>query len=105
MNAYSGQVPDPERAADWRDDALCRTEDPAIFFASAGTDHGRADIRHAKVICWQCPSLQACGQWALETRQAFGVWGGMSEADRRAILRRRGIRLIGDPDEAEGAVA
>ena len=103
MNAYSGQVPDTRPAADWRNAALCRTEDPAIFFASEGTDHGKADVRHAKVICWQCPSLQACGQWALESREAFGVWGGMSEADRRAILRRRGIRLIGDPDGAEGA--
>lgn len=104
MSHYEGSVPDTPRAADWRDEAACRTEKPEIFFASAGTDPGRADIRHAKAICWSCPSMQACGQWAIETRQAFGVWGGVSEQERRAILRRRGIRLLEDPDAAEAKV-
>lgn len=86
---------------DWRKAAACRNEDPEAFFASDLTAAGKAHTRHAKVICWSCPSLQACGQWAIDTRQAFGVWGGVSERERRAILRRRGVRLVADPDEAD----
>lgn len=101
MSHYEGSVPDTPRAADWRDDAACAGEDSEIFFASEGTPAGQAKVRHAKVVCWSCPSMQACGQWAFETRQAFGVWGGVAERERRAILRRRGIRLLEDPDAAE----
>lgn len=84
------------RADDWRDAAACRTEDPEIFFASELTAEGKAAVRHAKVICWRCPSMHACGQWAIAERVPFGVFGGVSESDRRTILRRRGIRLPSD---------
>ncbi|NUS83711.1 MAG: WhiB family transcriptional regulator [Streptomyces sp.] len=105
MSGYSGQTPETERAADWRDKASCRGEDSEVFFASSQTAAGQADIRHAKVICFGCPVMQACGQWAFETRQPFGVWGGVSESERRSILRRRGIRLVDDPDTAEARAA
>lgn len=105
MSGYTGQTPETERAANWRDVAACRETDPELFFASPQTAVGQADIRHAKVICWSCPVMQACGQWAFETRQPFGVWGGVSEAERRRILRRRGVRLADDPDAAEARVA
>lgn len=101
MSHHTGSVPDTPRASDWRDKASCRTEDPNLFFASEVTPAGQANIRHAKVICWRCPSMYQCGQWAIDTRQGFGVWGGVSERERRAILRRRGIRLVEDPDTAE----
>lgn len=101
MNAYTGQVPDTEPAPDWRRLAACRGEDPETFFASNLTAQGQALTRHAKVICWQCPSLEACGRWALETREPFGVFGGMTQEERRAILRRRGIRIhLGDEELA-----
>lgn len=90
---------------DWRKAAACRTEDPETFFASDLTAAGKANIRHAKVICWTCPSKAACGQWAIDTRQAFGVWGGVSERERRAILRWRGVRLVADPDDADTEAA
>lgn len=80
---------DSERAADWRDAAACREEDPEIFFASTLTTEGRATVRHAKTICWKCPSKLNCGAWALDTEQPFGVFGGMTVGERRAILRRR----------------
>lgn len=94
-----------QRADDWRDQAACRTEDPEIFFASEVTPAGQANIHHAKVICWRCPSMEACGAWAFQTRQAFGVWGGVSERERRKIFRRRGVRLAEDPDAAEARLA
>lgn len=105
MSHYTGSVPESRRAADWRSAAACRTEDPEIFFASELTAEGQANIRHAKVICWRCPSMQECGQWAIDTRQGFGVFGGISEKERRTILRRRGIRLPEDPDAADARQA
>lgn len=94
---------DSERAADWRDAAACRSEDPEIFFASPLTAAGKATVRHAKTICWKCPSQLACGAWALDTRQAFGVFGGMTEGERRVILRRRGVRMNTSDPDAESA--
>ncbi|NED73336.1 WhiB family transcriptional regulator [Streptomyces sp. SID9944] len=40
-------------------------------------------------MCHGCPVRQRCGEWALDTREGWGVWGGMTEAQRTAILRRR----------------
>ncbi|MFE3031528.1 WhiB family transcriptional regulator [Streptomyces canus] len=93
------------RAEDWRDSAACASEDTEMFFASALTAEGQANIRHAKVICWRCPSQLECGQWAIDNRVPFGVWGGVSEQERRKILRRRGVRLAEDPDAAEAKQA
>lgn len=93
MNAYSGQVPETRRPVDWRELALCRKEDPEDFFPVGATPSAKAVERHAKTICFRCPSLDPCGRWAIDNREPVGVWGGMSEAERRAILRRRGVRL------------
>lgn len=98
--------PTPSRRnPDWRDAAACRDEkeNPEDWFPIGVTPAAKAQERHAKAVCWSCPALQACGQWALQTRQPFGVWGGLSEAERRAILRRRGVRLPADPDVEEAA--
>lgn len=90
-----------QREEDWRDSAACRETDPEIFFASSLTGEGKADIRHAKVICFACPVMQECGQWALDSREPFGVYGGMTQEERRAILRRRGIRVDLDDGSQE----
>lgn len=90
-----------QRPDDWRDEAACASTDPELFFQSGLTDPGKAATRTAKVICFSCPVMEACGQWALETREPFGVFGGMTDGERRKILRRRGVRLIEDPDLAD----
>jgi hypothetical protein len=100
MTAHTGAVPETPRKSDWRDAAACRTEDPEDFFPIGASPAAKAAERHAKTVCFACPSYQACGQWALETRQAFGIWGGMTEAERAKVLRRRGIRLSAVEDEA-----
>jgi len=64
---------------DWRHRAACRDEDPELFF-------------QAKAVCRRCPVAEPCIAWALETGQDSGVWGGLSEDERRA-LKRRGARL------------
>ena len=93
MSAYTGQTPDTQRPVDWRTDALCRKEDAENWFPVGATPAAKAAKRHAKAVCFTCPALQACGRWALDNREPVGVWGGMTEAERRKILRRRGVRL------------
>jgi WhiB family redox-sensing transcriptional regulator len=90
MSNYTGAAPDTLRAADWRDKAECRTEDPDLFFPKGEGGPSLLTIDAAKAVCRRCPVFELCRQWALETREEYGVWGGLSEADRRAIHRRRG---------------
>jgi WhiB family transcriptional regulator, redox-sensing transcriptional regulator len=68
---------------DWRINASCRDEDPEQLFVRG------AEQRKAKVICLGCPVRTECLSEALDNRIEFGVWGGMTERERRALLRRR----------------
>jgi len=76
---------------DWRHRALCRDEDPELFFPIGSTGPALMQIEEAKQVCRRCPVTDACLQWALDTGQDAGVWGAMSEDERRA-LKRRGAR-------------
>ena len=69
--------------ADWSAKAACRTTDPDALFVQ-----GAAQNR-AKVICLGCSVRTECLADALDNRIEFGVWGGMTERERRALLRRR----------------
>lgn len=73
MSHYQGSVPDTRRKPDWRNAGACRDQDPELFFASDATTTGQADTEHAKAICRACPVLATCREWALTTRQPFGV--------------------------------
>ncbi|MER0484910.1 WhiB family transcriptional regulator [Streptomyces decoyicus] len=73
---------------DWRHDAVCREVDPEIFFPVGNTGPALLQIEEAKAVCRRCPVMGQCLQWALESRQDAGVWGGMSEDERRAMRRR-----------------
>lgn len=69
--------------SDWAAHAACRTCDPDTLFVQ-----GAAQNR-AKVICVGCSVRTECLADALDNRVEFGVWGGMTERERRALLRRR----------------
>ena len=69
--------------ADWSAEAACRNTDPDALFVQ-----GAAQNR-AKAICMGCPVRAQCLADALDNRIEFGVWGGMTERERRALLRRR----------------
>jgi WhiB family transcriptional regulator, redox-sensing transcriptional regulator len=74
--------------------AACRTADPELFF---GSDAERMTDRQcraaqAKAICAGCPIRAACLAWALDTGQAFGIWGGADEDERGAMLRQAARR-------------
>lgn len=71
---------------EWQDDAACRDAPTRIFFPEAGdpeTSHWVA------MFCDLCPVRTACLEWALTNRERYGIWGGMTESDRRRILRTR----------------
>lgn len=74
---------------DWRHRAACRDEDPELFFPIGNTGPALVQIEEAKQVCRRCPVMESCLQWALDTGQDAGVWGGHSEDERRALNRRR----------------
>jgi WhiB family transcriptional regulator, redox-sensing transcriptional regulator len=69
--------------ADWRVNASCRDENPDELFVRG------KEQRKAKLVCIACPVRTECLAEALDNRIEFGVWGGMTERERRALLRRR----------------
>lgn len=73
---------------DWRHRAACVNEDPDLFFPIGNTGPALLQIEDAKAVCRWCPVIDRCLQWALESGQDAGVWGGLSEDERRALKRR-----------------
>ncbi len=71
----------------WRDCAACRDVDPELFFPVGSTGTAIDRIETAKAVCRRCPAQDACLQFALETRQDDGVWGGTDEDERRRLRR------------------
>src|SRR5690606_40769288 len=68
---------------DWTSLAACRSSEPDELFVP-----GAAQNR-AKAVCLGCPVRTECLADALDNRTEFGIWGGMTERERRALLRRR----------------
>lgn len=84
MNVYTDNHLTP---APWRDEAACRQVDPEMFFGEDGMF--RED---AKRLCnTKCSVVAECLAYALENRERWGVWGGLSEIERRRILKRRRV--------------
>ena len=71
----------------WRDRAACRTEEPELFFP-VGTGRPALDqLAEAKSVCRGCLVAGECLAWAVGTGQNSGVWGGMTEDERRRLRR------------------
>ena len=68
--------------ADWHDRALCAQTDPEAFFPEKG-----GSTREAKKICEGCPVRAECLAYALAHDERFGIWGGLSERERRRLKR------------------
>ena len=85
-----------EKGADWRDQAACVGEDPELFFPLGKTGPAMLQIDEAKQVCRRCEVREQCLGWALENSYDHGVWGGLSEDERRALKRRnQRIRNMG----------
>jgi WhiB family redox-sensing transcriptional regulator len=66
----------------WVTKALCRETDPEELFVRGAAQ------RRAAAICRHCPVMRECGAEALDNKVEFGVWGGMTERQRRALLKQ-----------------
>ena len=75
-------------AMDWRNRSACLDEDPELFFPIGNTGPAILQIEEAKQVCRRCEVREQCLAWALEAGQDHGVWGGLSEDERRALKRR-----------------
>jgi WhiB family redox-sensing transcriptional regulator len=73
---------------DWRNRAACLDEDPELFFPIGNTGPALLQIEEAKAVCRRCEVTETCLKWAIESGQDAGVWGGLSEDERRALKRR-----------------
>jgi WhiB family redox-sensing transcriptional regulator len=80
--------------------AACRDHDPELFFPLSETGPGSAQVRAAKAICQGCPIQRGCLQWAMDTGQEAGVWGGTTEDERRAMRRARRLGTTASPRAA-----
>lgn len=67
----------------WQADALCAQTDPEAFFPEKG-----GSTRDAKKVCGACPVKQQCLEYALSNDERFGIWGGMSERERRRLRKK-----------------
>lgn len=84
----------PADTGDWRDNAECRRHDPDLWFPVGHSAGWTAQIREAKKICGRCPVADRCLEWAVETGQPNGIWGGLTEGERLELLRgREGVRV------------
>lgn len=73
---------------DWRHNGLCH-DDPDLWFPDGKTGPRALQAKRAKAVCQTCPVIKQCAQWALATRQEYGIFGGLDEVERRKILRKQ----------------
>ena len=78
----AGQDSD-EAELTWQERALCAQTDPEAFFPEKG-----GSTREAKKVCVSCEVRAECLEYALEHDERFGIWGGLSERERRKLKRR-----------------
>lgn len=68
----------------WMVDSLCAQTDPEAFYPEKG-----GSTREAKAVCLRCEVREPCLEYALEREERFGIWGGLSERERRRINKQR----------------
>lgn len=75
-----------EDQVDWQDRALCAQTDPESFFPEKG-----GSTREAKRVCSGCEVQAECLEYALANDERFGIWGGLSERERRRLKRAAAV--------------
>jgi WhiB family redox-sensing transcriptional regulator len=76
------------KAEDWRSLAACLDYEPELFFPIGSTGPALSQLVDAQQVCLSCPVREDCLQWAFDQHIDHGVWGGLSEEQRRALRRR-----------------
>ncbi len=77
--------------APWSDLAACRGEESHLFYSpdnAESRDARQRRERRAKQLCANCPVVEECREASLAQRESYGIWGGLNEMERRALLRR-----------------
>jgi WhiB family redox-sensing transcriptional regulator len=69
----------------WRDQAACKDTDLDLFFPAGRTGPAVREIRAAKAVCQECPVRGPCLQFAFETNQESGIWGGKDQEERHRL--------------------
>jgi WhiB family redox-sensing transcriptional regulator len=77
---------------DWRLSAACRDLDPDLFFPIGTAGPAVTQVAEAKQVCLTCPVRQPCLDWALRHYQDYGIWGGTTELERKALRSVIGVR-------------
>lgn len=80
---------------DFRFEGVCRDKDPELFFPIGDTSKpgpAQTQANQAKAVCRTCPVMGQCLKWAMDTNQDAGVWGGMTESERRTHKRKKNRR-------------
>lgn len=72
----------------WRNSAACLDENPELFFPIGNTGPALVQVEEAKAVCRRCEVVETCLEWAMESDQDAGVWGSLSEDERRGLKRR-----------------
>ena len=88
MSDFTGLslVPSDSEPAGWQEKALCAQTDPEAFFPEKG-----GSTCEAKRVCSSCEVRAECLEYALENDERFGIWGGLSERERRRMRRSQVI--------------
>lgn len=111
-------VPDPEALAavlaltqgdevddlppeDWREQSSCSQIDPELFYPDK---ENHLSPKTAKKVCAGCPVIDQCLDWALETREKHGIWGGLTETERNVLLKNRFPQAPDDDNSEEPSV-
>lgn len=73
---------------EWQHQGLCRVSNPETFFHPDGERGPSRRWRDARAVavCQQCPVIQQCREHALRVREPYGVWGGLTEQEREALI-------------------
>ena len=80
---FGDDTADDETLLGWQERALCAQTDPEAFFPEKG-----GSTREAKKVCTSCEVRAECLDYALANDERFGIWGGLSERERRKLKRR-----------------
>ncbi|WP_184942616.1 WhiB family transcriptional regulator [Kitasatospora kifunensis] len=96
MSAPAGVGFDRPEENPWHTGAACRRDEAGLFFAPSKepTAARLAREEHAKQVCARCPVLLSCREHALAQPEPYGVWGGLTAAERRVVLARRRRRDV-----------
>jgi WhiB family transcriptional regulator, redox-sensing transcriptional regulator len=77
-----------DNLAEWWSLAACQSADPDLFFPISGSGPARAQVERAKAVCAGCPVRSDCLRYALAAGPLQGVWGGLTEEERRLQRQR-----------------